>query len=260
MEMEMTAQNMDDVPLSNVKKTDNEQPACDLARLSELSKKALSAYTISELADKCNLSRSFLSHLLNGKLTAQPSKKSISKLARVGFRHDITLPDLLTAAGYIDEAQTIKQKYHISIGDAIAEYYSDSPVLGLSLFLKTLAEKQTYGIHYQIDYHPGYFNIKTEREYDLFSLPAFCNKESGVDAMMLSVLQRVVSLLMLPHTNDSLYFIITDNSEIYQRLLKGFEPIPNIKASLLYTKDYLGFDKQDVLKIDRSDFPVILSP
>lgn len=111
MEKDITAQNIEDVPLGKEKKLES---GCDLAKLSKLSKEALSGYTISELVKKCCLSRSFLSHLLNGKLTVQPSKKSIYKLGKVEFWHDIKLADLFSAAGYFDEAQVVEKKSYFN--------------------------------------------------------------------------------------------------------------------------------------------------
>ncbi|MCM1508640.1 MAG: hypothetical protein NC177_16140 [Ruminococcus flavefaciens] len=234
-----------------------------LKELSELAKKALSGYAVNAIADTCQLSRSFVSRLLNAKLSAQPAKKSIYKLSKAKLRNGVTLFDLLTAAGYHEEAIAAKDTERASLSDIIVQYYAASPVLGLNMFLKILADNPQYGTEYKIDFHIGYFNIVTNTGLDIFGIPVFCKEESGVDAVMLSALQRVVSLLNLPHTEASIYFIITDSDAVYKRFFGGFVPIPKMTVSLFHTSDYRKFDRQDMLPTAENkaaDFPVILTP
>lgn len=247
---------------SNAQNTSNHN-IYDLKELSELAKKALSGYAVNAVADTCQLSRSFVSRLLNAKLSAQPAKKSIYKLSKAKLQNGVTLSDLLSAAGYHEEAIAAKDAERASLSDIIVQYYADSPILGLNLFLKVLADNPKYGTEYKIDFHIGYFNIVTNTGLDIFGIPVFCKEESGVDAVMLSALQRVVSLLNLPHTDESVYFIITDSDAVYKRFFDGFVPIPKMTVSLLHTSDYRKFDRQELLPTAENktvDFPVILAP
>lgn len=233
---------------------------CDYELLSELGRQAIGTRKIESFCQTSGLSKSFVSRLVNRKLIAPPTQRSLHKFAGPAAepQNGVTAMDMLRAAGYtvaetdgdqVDAAfkNVTGLKDSLPLMDGISLYYSQSPAFGLNLFLNVLVD-MGLGMRYSIQFQPGMFSIQANSiQMQLIGIPAFCMDEQGIKAVRLSAMQRFVMALDMYPKEESLFFILTDQVKLYELLRDSFPVIEGVKVAVLLSEDYERFSKQVTL-------------
>ncbi len=264
---------------SNV--TSDRSNECDFKLLADLGRHAIGTRSISDFCKETGLSQSFVSKLINGRLTSVPTKRSLYKFAGPSSHPEngITAERLLLAAGYSlsdiesekNNHSTAKNFSGMSLADSIANYYARTPTAGLELFLNALISKG-YGMNYIVSFQPGLFTIKETSPVSMLNnelvvIPAFCEDPAGMKAVKISALQRCVLALNFPREQDALYFIITNNRQMYNSL-STLSVISTMNMSILFTEDFENFKLQMILQPEsdgykpsntKDSFPIMLT-
>lgn len=249
----------------------------DPIRLADLASRAIGTRSVSEFCFETKISKSFVSRILNGKLVNAPTRRTLYRFAGNNAKpqNGVTLGDMLNAAGYetttVDLSRSdgyeIEESEGLSLAEGIQLYYSQSHALGLHLLLDVLITKG-YGPTYSIDFEPGMFSLKIkslENKYSsIVAIPAFCNADSEIIAVQVAVLTNLISSLNVHLVSESLFFVMTNNMQMYRLLLDTLPVLQNMRLAILLTNaDFNGFSMQDSINLGAYDnkseeFPLIL--
>jgi len=85
----------------------------DKRRFANLLKEAIGDRTTPKYADLTGVNRTYISKLLNEKLSSPPSPKIIKRLASDAY-NNLLYEDLMDAAGYLDHQETIQRMGRIN--------------------------------------------------------------------------------------------------------------------------------------------------
>lgn len=231
--------------------------------LANLGKKILNGQQVEEFCRETGLSRSFVSKLINEKLDAKPRRRSLLRMIgeNCSSRNGVTAKELLLAAGYYYSEPHDKNEVPVNktdcgslpLADVISVHYAPSPTCGLSHFLDGMIN-HGYGRLFNIRYQPGMYRIILEStQQEFIVVPAFCQDSSGITAVKVSALERVV--MALNFANDfsrTFYFVITNQKTIFEDL-RNFRVLEKMLLSVLLVDDEnTGFADQFLLTQDRS--------
>lgn len=245
------------------------------SRLSELAQLAIGTRSIADFCEQTQLSKSFVSRILNAKLSGPPSKRTLCKFAgsHASPQNGVRLEDMLVAAGYdttIDTSMSSKHcpsegDYETTLTNMVQMHFSEFPAFGLSILINALMTKG-YGTEYSIEFQPSVFSLEikqlTDFDLKIVCIPAFCNSESGIMNIQVSVLTRLILSMSHYAVDKSIFFVMTDNDQLYYELINSLPVVPKMKlAVLLINKDYNGFSKQEIIAskeflecLEKSDF------
>lgn len=239
----------------------------DSVRLADLARRAIGTRSVAEFCADTKLSKSFVSRILNGKLVNAPTKRTLYRFAGSNAKpqNGVTLGDMLIASGYgattedflISDEFEAEERERLTLAEGIQLYFSQSPAFGLNLLLDVLINKG-YGKSYSIEFELGMFSLKIkplENQYtNIVAIPAFCNDDSTITAIQVAVLTSLISSINVHQVSESLFFVMTDNMQMYQLLLNSLPVLQNMKLAVLLTnKSYNGFSKQDSIISDAHD-------
>lgn len=239
----------------------------DRVRLADLARRAIGTRSVAEFCAETKLSKSFVSRILNGKLVSAPTKRTLYRFAGSNAKpqNGVTLGDMLIASGYeattvdfsISDEYEAEEKERLSLSEGIQLYYSQSPAFGLNLLLDVLITKG-HGTKYSIDFELGMFSLKIKplgSQYaNIVVIPAFCNDDSTITAIQVAVLTNLITSINIHPVSESLFFVMTDNMQMYQLLLNSLPVLQNMRLAVLLTNEsYNGFSKQDVIISDAHD-------
>lgn len=248
-----------------IKHTGAEKPVgYDADKLSDLARLCIGSRSLVDYCEKTGLSQSFVSRICNGKLVNAPTKRSLARFVGPENEHaenGITLDMLMLAAGYsplLTDEPDITDKSdqtteNLSVSDAVPMFCtSQSPILPMNLLLNVLIEK---GMEpkFTLDFKPGTFTIRSKEVGTIVGIPAFSVAKEEVGAIQLSVLQRIILALNESRQGRTLYFVITDSEEVYEKLIDILPKVDDVNMSILYTADYHGFSKQIFISSDNNE-------
>lgn len=248
----------------------------DPYRLAELARLAIGTRSISDFCEQTQLSRSFVSRILNAKLSAPPAKRTLCRFAgsQADPENNISLNDMLMAAGYsttLSKSTLSGEEDESELTNMIPMHLSDSPALGLSVFLNALIANG-YGEEYSIEFQPNAFSLEvrksTDFDFKIIGIPAFCNSESAIKTVQVGVLTTLIMCMSNYAVDKSIFFVITNNGQLYNELVSTLAVVPKMRLAILLTnEDGDGFSKQDVISSkdtcldnnDIEDFPILFS-
>lgn len=248
----------------------------DPNKLAELARRAIGTRSVAEFCAETDLSKSFVSRLLNAKLPNAPTRRTLYRFAGKYAKpqNGITLGDMLNASGYeaaiedfsFTDASLNNEK--LSLSEEIRLNYSQAPAFALYLMLNVLIAKgigQTYSINFEL----GVFSLKIKpldnRYTTIIGIPAFCNDDSAIMPIQVAVLTNLISSVNNHTVNESLFYVMTDNSKMYNLLFESLPVLQNMKLAVLLTnKSFNGFSQQDTITLNKADnefteFPLILN-
>lgn len=244
-------------------------------RLAELARLAIGARSISEFCDQTQLSKSFVSRILNAKLSSPPAKRTLCRFAgpQANPENGVRLQDMLVAAGYsvsVDTLLSSNDNDESTSTNVVQGDYSESAKFGVDIILNALMESG-YGEEYSIEFQPSAFSLKIKQgEFDsrIVCIPAFCSIENSLKAIQVSVLTKLILSMSHYAVETSIFFVMTNNYQLFNELINSFHVIPKMKlAVLLVNKDFRGFSKQEIISSkktidnledkDIEEFPIV---
>lgn len=248
----------------------------DPYRLAELARLAIGTRSISDFCEQTQLSKSFVSRILNAKLSAPPARRTLCRFAgpQATPENNISLKDMLMAAGYsttideptLSESTLAGEENESELTNMVQMHFSKSPTFGLSVFLNALMANE-YGEAYSIEFQPSVFSLKIrDFDYKIICIPAFCNSESAIKTVQVSVLTTLIMSMSNYAADKSIFFVMTNNGQLYNELISTLAVVPKMKLAVLLTnEDGDGFSKQDVVSSKNScldnndieDFPIL---
>lgn len=230
--------------------------------LANLGRKVIGSRKIVEFCKEVNLSSSFVSRLINGKLPNQPTKNSLYKFVAVNPQNGITVDDMLIAAGYnLGNTNENGDKKTLKLSDKIFMRYSTSPTFGISEVINALVKK---GIkQFLIDLEPEIFKIKIDSFPDLIVIPAYCNDSNAIESVEMFTTQKLFITLSSYKKENSIFFVLTNEEEIFDFLAQNYYVDYGVKSSVLLVKEQVRIEKQAILKEYGNEnventFPIIL--
>lgn len=215
--------------------------------LAEFAQKCIGPRSITEFAKMSNLSSSFLSRLINGKLPARPSQRSILKLVNCAPRGVVSLSEVLNAAGYVYETSNYNSKTFEEIFGEVPSYAKDR-AFTLTLLINALAAKDYVDNRMDITLQSGLFVIKQTHNKDIIGLSAICDFDS---VKVLSQSIKMSFLMAIDLFKEELkticFVIITNQDVIYEEFGKDITFDKDMEIYTLLTKDYRSFSNQRIV-------------
>ena len=226
--------------------------AFDLGRLASQVRLAIGGRSLSSFAEEAGVSKSYISKIVNGKISPEspPSRKVLIKIANpktAAPENGITLSDLFSSCGYSiteleDEAEKGKSVYIPALCSTVQKHYSKGvlPMAAVSLLMNGLAFNGA-GEMMKIETKSNYFMIRIpESDKTYIGIPAFCRQKNAFELMY----RTVLSALLVLSTMDAVFYVLTDDREMYKRLASELQIPPKMHVSILYTEDYVFIEKE----------------
>lgn len=250
-----------------ISNSDKKLSKYDPKRLAELARSAIGDRSVSAFCQQTNLSRSFVSRIVNAKLNSIPAKRTLARFAGAATnpQNGVTLKDLLIAAGYdvcendvMDiSIYNLESNKCLNLSERIQQYYTQTPAFCLNLLLNVLISKG-FGTSYYIDFKPGVFSLTTKLSNStstkIIGIPAFCNDNTAITSVQVAALTSLVSAINTYPVSESIIFVITDNSQLYDKFIDTLPVLPQMQLSVLHTNEhYDGFSKQQIVSPQKSD-------
>lgn len=237
----------------------NSNSAYDKKRLAELCRMAMGNRSILQFSKDCGLSQSFLSRVLNQKLTSRPSRRSLMKLTDPDANpNNVTHRDVMAAAGYeltesLPESEPIVESTplpseSITFCQSVLDYFSLlSPTQVMGMLVDALITKGV-NRNLTIHLHPGYCEVKEPKgKLTYVGISAFCKDETAVKIMKFALMYLFADGNSIPwdFSEDKLYYIMTDNMTLFNACPKlEFRGFRGKRLAVLYA-DKNGKFKQE---------------
>lgn len=232
---------------------------CNYELLARYGREIKGSKTIATLTEESNLSRSFLSKLINQNLLSVPSKRSLKSLAILSDGK-ITYNQLLEAAGYLAQDEEKKDEREedkeISFEKAIFEHFLVKPAsVALQMIISILSAFEiTENLH--IDYSSDCFQISSEMySGKIICLPAFCYGENEIQGICFAVLRKLIDIITT-NTDNIYIYIVSDDIQVLETFKQMIPPIEKKSVYLLYTQDYKNVNIQYDINAQKEVFLV----
>lgn len=219
--------------------------------LAQLGRDIVGERSIQDFCAETKLSRSLVSRLLNGNLSAPPTVRTIYRFA--GEKGSEVIDKMLEACGYptttleyVKELQKDKDNLPIKSSDAVNLNLAQNPAGSLSMLVNCLKEKG-YGDQYNIDFRSeGTFAISpTIKGWTLACVSAFCTDMQDVETVWRKGLLDFARALTYWNPAETIYFILTNSDISFAK----FKKLPNLayKLAILTTSDGQKYTDQFVI-------------
>lgn len=217
-------------------------------RLAELSKLAIGGRTLREFAIQSGLSEGFLSRLTTGKLTAAPTRRSLSKLTADTSRpqNGITLGEMMEAAGYQCTAPETRAVRMLTSGNGEAVPAEvQNTAFPAYLAASTLEASGQLGQRYSSENQREMFVISSRGGKNIVGIPAFC----ALDAVEDEIRETKRNLLMAysifaDGIKDKFLVVLTNQPEFYQNFDSSRPVGSGGEFYIVLTEDFRGFTRQ----------------
>lgn len=235
-------------------------------RLANLCRLYIGDRSVVSFASEVGLSRSFVAHLVCAQLPSRPSKRSLLKFTdeeKAKAQNNIRREDILKAAGYSDllkDINSIQKRTEgtvpaygkLPMADAIARYYfADLPLLPMHMFTDLLVDNLNRGeLDINVSVKTGTFRIShAVSNTTFFGIPAYCDRNEGIELMKDSVKVRLVEALCASQKVEGsvCFCILTDRREIYDNFCRNLPELPGKSINVLLTEDHVRFCEESMI-------------
>ena len=222
----------------------------DPQRLAQLGRVIIGERTVLSFSEERGISRSLVSRIVNGTLTAPPRIRSLYLFAG----EDKEMADeLLLACGYsagvVAHLKEMPRLLRTADAQKPAEtcvsHLDVTPPMVLAGVLDALTYRG-YGDQFKINYaRDGIFSIQLETGHNLIAVPAIVTQDIQRDTLWKSVLQRMgFAILSNDEIARNLYVFVTNDDRFYDRL----KCLPNMGSLMSILKIENGkISKQHII-------------